>query len=368
VQRTLALVKPDACGRPWIEVVQVRDEDDPGDEDAPRFKATEERRAEDKADEIVKRIEAAGFRIVERKLTRLSVEQARAFYAEHRGKPFFAALTAFMSSGPVLALALERVDAIAAWRALMGPTNPAKAREAAEAAHPLDDGPWPLRALFGADTTHNATHGSDAPFTAMRELHAFFPAPAGAPWSRSVVAATADAVAAGRVEAIVTDLESRGLWVVAQRAGSLTPAAAAVLGAARPGQAVSAAAAARLSAGPGVVFVVEGPDAVMASLLAVGPPSVDKAKDCAPDSLRARFATDDTKLMAFAAADADAADAAVAAVWPDGALPWETTLALVKPGAADAHAAAVLREVAARGFVVLAERRTRLSAEDAETF
>jgi adenylate kinase len=76
--------------------------------------------------------------------------------------PFFDGLTSFMSSGPVTALVLEKEDAVRAWRELMGPTNSLRAREAAEAAHPLDEEAWPLRALFGTDGTRNATHGSDS--------------------------------------------------------------------------------------------------------------------------------------------------------------------------------------------------------------
>jgi nucleoside diphosphate kinase len=65
---------------------------------------------------------------------------------------------------------LRRVAAITTWRALMGATNPSAAREAAEKAHPLDDAHWPLRALFGEAGPRNATHGSDSPFSALREL------------------------------------------------------------------------------------------------------------------------------------------------------------------------------------------------------
>jgi nucleoside-diphosphate kinase len=112
---------------------------------------------------IIQRIEEAGFRIRAMHLRSLSPRDAEGFYAVHRERPFFASLTAFMSSGPVVVLALEAPDAIKKWRTLMGATDPAKA----------DAGT--LRKDFGASIENNATHGSDAPETAAFELGYFFP-------------------------------------------------------------------------------------------------------------------------------------------------------------------------------------------------
>ena len=112
---------------------------------------------------IIQRIEEAGFHIRAMQLRSLSQRDAEGFYAVHRERPFFASLTAFMSSGPVVVLALEAPDAIKKWRALMGATDPAKA----------DAGT--LRKDFGASIENNATHGSDAPETAAFELGYFFP-------------------------------------------------------------------------------------------------------------------------------------------------------------------------------------------------
>jgi nucleoside-diphosphate kinase len=112
---------------------------------------------------IIQRIEEAGFTIRAMRLRRLSQQDAEGFYAVHRERPFFASLTRFMSSGPVIVLALEAPDAIKKWRTLMGATDPAKA----------DAGT--LRKEFGASIENNATHGSDAPETAAFELGYFFP-------------------------------------------------------------------------------------------------------------------------------------------------------------------------------------------------
>ena len=92
------------------------------------------------AEAIISDIEAAGFKITKKKCYQLTSKQAQAFYAEHEGKSFFNKLVEFMSSGPIWALALEKVGAILAWRALMGPTNSTKAKE---------DAPNSLRAKYG---------------------------------------------------------------------------------------------------------------------------------------------------------------------------------------------------------------------------
>ena len=112
---------------------------------------------------IIQRIEAEGFRIRAMRMVHLTRKEAEGFYAVHRERPFFPSLTAFMSSGTAVVLALEAPDAIAKWRTLMGATDPAKA----------DAGT--LRKEFGKSIENNATHGSDAPETAAFELGYFFP-------------------------------------------------------------------------------------------------------------------------------------------------------------------------------------------------
>ena len=112
---------------------------------------------------IIQRIEEAGFQIRAMRLLRLSQAEAEGFYAVHKERPFFPSLTKFMSSGPVIVLALEAPNAIKKWRGLMGATDPAKA----------DAGT--LRKEFGSSIDNNATHGSDAPETAAFELGYFFP-------------------------------------------------------------------------------------------------------------------------------------------------------------------------------------------------
>ena len=112
--------------------------------------------------EILKRIEAAGLRIVGLKKVQLSEQLARGFYAVHRERPFYKDLVAFMSSGPVVIAVLEGDDAIARWRQLMGATDSKKAAAGT------------IRRDFGDDIERNAVHGSDAAATAKVEIAYFF--------------------------------------------------------------------------------------------------------------------------------------------------------------------------------------------------
>jgi nucleoside-diphosphate kinase len=111
---------------------------------------------------ILTLIKNAGFKLVGMKMLRLAKHQAEAFYAVHAARPFYAGLVTFMTEGPVVVLALEREDAIAKWRELMGATNPANAAEGT------------IRKLFAENIERNSVHGSDAPETAAQEIPFFF--------------------------------------------------------------------------------------------------------------------------------------------------------------------------------------------------
>jgi nucleoside-diphosphate kinase len=112
--------------------------------------------------EVVARIEAKGLRIVAMKMMRVSRETAERHYGEHRGKPFFEGLLAFITSGPVVAMVVEGEGAIAAWRTMMGATDP------------KDAAPGTIRGDLATTLDENVAHGSDAPPTAEREIGIFF--------------------------------------------------------------------------------------------------------------------------------------------------------------------------------------------------
>jgi nucleoside-diphosphate kinase len=112
---------------------------------------------------ILAHLEATGFTIRAARLVRLSQSQAEAFYAVHRERPFFRSLVGFMTSGPALALALERDKAVAHLRDVIGATDPAEAKAGT------------IRKLYAQSKERNAIHASDSPENAAREVAFFFP-------------------------------------------------------------------------------------------------------------------------------------------------------------------------------------------------
>jgi len=112
---------------------------------------------------ILSRIEAAGFRLVALRMRSLTRAEAEGFYHVHATRPFFGSLCAFMSSGRCVTMVLERENAIAHLREIMGATDPAKAAAGT------------IRKDFAASIERNAIHGSDAPETAAFEIGYFFP-------------------------------------------------------------------------------------------------------------------------------------------------------------------------------------------------
>ena len=115
------------------------------------------------AGKIVAHLEAAGFAVRAARLVKLSNAQAEAFYEVHRERPFYRSLVTFMTSGPGLALALGRDDAVTRLREVIGATDPAEAK------------PGTVRKLYAESKERNAIHASDSPETAAREVAFFFP-------------------------------------------------------------------------------------------------------------------------------------------------------------------------------------------------
>lgn len=113
---------------------------------------------------ILQKIESAGFKLVAMKLTRLSAEKAGEFYAVHKERPFYGELVEFMSSGPIVAAILEKENAVADFRTLIGATNPANAEEGT------------IRKMYAKSVGENAVHGSDSDENAAIEGSFFFSA------------------------------------------------------------------------------------------------------------------------------------------------------------------------------------------------
>ena len=131
MEQTLAIIKPDVTGRNLIG-------------------------------QILALLEDAEFRVRAMRMMRLTKAQAREFYAVHEDRPFYAELVDFMTSGPVVPMLLERDDAVAGLREVIGATDPAEAEEGT------------VRALYAESKGRNSIHASDAPETAAREIRFFF--------------------------------------------------------------------------------------------------------------------------------------------------------------------------------------------------
>lgn len=114
------------------------------------------------AGDILNIVRDNGFRIVALKLRKIATHEAQVFYEVHKERPFYNSLVKFMSEGPVVAMVLERENAIAKWRDVMGATNPANAAEGT------------IRKRFAESIERNAVHGSDGPETAAQEIPFFF--------------------------------------------------------------------------------------------------------------------------------------------------------------------------------------------------
>ncbi|MGH7587177.1 MAG: nucleoside-diphosphate kinase [Gemmatimonadota bacterium] len=132
MERTLAIIKPDAVGKNRIG-------------------------------KVLAHLEQAGFVVREMRMERLSRERAREFYAVHAGRPFYESLVRFMTSGPCVPMVLEREDAVAWLRSTIGATDPAQADEGT------------VRRLYAESVERNAIHASDSPENATREIGFFFP-------------------------------------------------------------------------------------------------------------------------------------------------------------------------------------------------
>ncbi len=115
------------------------------------------------AGKILAHLEAQGFTVRAARMTRLTTPQAEAFYEVHRERPFFRSLVSFMTSGPCIPLALERAEAVARLRGVIGATDPAEAA------------PGTIRKLYAESKERNAIHASDSPENAVREVAFFFP-------------------------------------------------------------------------------------------------------------------------------------------------------------------------------------------------
>lgn len=243
IQRTLALIRPQAFA--------------------------------EKKDEILAKINEAGFKIAMYKEIELTKEQAADFYKEHEQFPYFEQLVETMSSGKLLALGLARDEAITAWREMLGPANIDDAQETA---------PQSLRAQYIGDVGINMFHGSDSEEAAKKELEYFFPV------EQTVAVIKPNAM--GTKDAIIDKIHEAGFKIAARKETTITQEIAEILYPHCKDKEYYDDLVTSMTSGPTMFMVLSREDAVEGWRRELGDTDPEQAKASNPVSLRAQFGQD----------------------------------------------------------------------------
>ncbi|XP_033727946.1 thioredoxin domain-containing protein 3 homolog isoform X23 [Pecten maximus] len=244
LQRTLALIRPDA------------------------FKLHKE--------EVIQMINEAGFKIALQKEMLLTKEMAEDFYKEHKGQEYFDELVTRMSSGPLMALGLAREDAVEGWRGMLGPKELDKAKEEA---------PDSLRAKFAVDDVMiNQFHGSDSEDSAQKELEFFFPV------QQTMAVIKPDAL--GTKDEIIEKVHEAGFKIAARKETTLSMEIAKEFYSDHKDKDYYNDLVEHMASGPTMFMVLSREDAVDGWRSLIGPTDPEKAKEDSPESLRALYGGD----------------------------------------------------------------------------
>ncbi|XP_061082974.1 thioredoxin domain-containing protein 6 isoform X2 [Conger conger] len=233
--------------------------------------------AREKREEILARIEEAGFTVALQKEVMLTEEQVRQFYSQHQEEDYFPALLQNMTSGPVLALALVRKGAVQRWRDILGPKNVTRAKE---------EDPDSLRAQFAVESDPiNQIHGSGSQEEAEREIEFFFPR------ERTLAVIKPDALD-GHKEEILEHIQKAGFTISRTKETVLSQEMAEEFYKEHRDKPFFSQLVEFMSRGPCLLMALTKENAVEEWRAMMGPADPTRAKEEAPDSLRARFATD----------------------------------------------------------------------------
>jgi nucleoside diphosphate kinase len=235
--------------------------------------------ARDHKDEILAQIKEAGFTIALEKQVILSEDQIADFYAQHTDKDWFGEFTKHMQSGPVLALALAREEAVEKWREMLGPRDIQQAKQEA---------PESLRAVFSTeDAQFNGLHGAASPTEAERELDYFFPV------EQTVAVVKPDGIQSK--DLIVEKIKAAGFDVALQKEQHLTKELAQQLYHEHEGKDFYEGLIDYMSSGSSLFMVLSRRDAISGWRAVMGPTDPNEAKQINPDSLRALIGCDKLK-------------------------------------------------------------------------
>uniref|UniRef100_A0A667Y703 Nucleoside diphosphate kinase B n=1 Tax=Myripristis murdjan TaxID=586833 RepID=A0A667Y703_9TELE len=324
--------------------------------------------AHGKANEIIMKIQDAGFEILAHEERVLTEFEARDFYQHKAAEACFEELVQFMSSGPSHILVLSRVEGSAnvvpAWREFIGPADTEEAKR---------DKPESLRAQYGTQTLLNAVHGSEDSDQASRELAFFFPNFRTASITEQdgeeerverTLALIRPDIARENREEILSKIHESGFTVALQREVMLTEKQVRQFYVQHVEEDYFPALLRNMTSGPVLALALARTGAVDHWKNIVGPADVNKAKEEQPACLRAQFAVENEPInQLHGSASSEEAEREI-----DFFFPKQQTLALIKPDAMEEHKEEILEEIHRGGFSVTRLKELVLSREMAEEF
>ncbi|XP_022535892.2 thioredoxin domain-containing protein 6 [Astyanax mexicanus] len=328
--------------------------------------------AHGKTDEIIMKIQDAGFEILAHEERTLTESEAQEFYQHKASEPYFQELVQFMSSGPSHVLVISKPegcdDVIPAWREFLGPTD----IEEAKREHPDS-----LRAQYGSETLFNAVHGSYDGEQASRELAFFFPnfrtavsgrhsghaGPEPEPVERTLALIRPDAARENR-EMILAKIHKAGFKVAMQKEVMLTEEQVCLFYSEHQNEEYFPALLKSMTSGPVLALALAKQGAVEHWRNLLGPKDPKQAKEDQPESLRAQFAGESECVNQLHGSQSlEEAEKEISFFFPK-----EQTLAVIKPDTSEEHRDEILEEIQAGGFTISQLQETVLSREMAEEF
>ncbi|XP_041057244.1 thioredoxin domain-containing protein 6 isoform X1 [Carcharodon carcharias] len=325
--------------------------------------------AHGKADEIIMKIQEAGFEILSHEEQALTEEEARDFYQHKVEEPHFEELIHFMSSGPCHVLILSRSegteDVIPLWREFIGPTDVEVAKQ---------EKPESLRALYGTEHVFNAVHGSDDKDQASRELAFFFPHFAASSEAQrqlhqdervqNTLALIRPDILKEKKDDILKKIAEAGFMIALQKEVVLTEKQVNKFYSEHTQEEYFPALLQNMTSGPVLALALASTDAVERWRKLLGPKDVNQAKEESPESLRAQFAVETVPInQLHGSGTPQEAEKELKFFFS-----MEHTLAAVKPDVLEEHRAEIIKKIEEAGFVISQMDEKTLSREMAEEF
>ncbi|XP_040295595.1 thioredoxin domain-containing protein 6 [Bufo bufo] len=323
--------------------------------------------AHGKADEMIMKIQEAGFEILANEERTMTESEARDFYKHRAGEEKFQELVQFMSSGPCHVLIISKLgdeDVIPAWREFIGPTDVEIAKK---------EKPESLRAQYGTEVLYNAVHGSNDGDQASRELAFFFPSfklqqqhteESASRTPERTLALIRPEVLKDRRDEVLQSIRDAGFSIAMQKEIMLTEQQVEQFYQEHADQEYFPALKQQMTSGPVLALALVKEHAVKHWRNMLGPADLNEALNTAPDSLRARFTPKETTInQLHGSSSTDEAENELNFFFPV-----EQTLATIKPDALEEHRDEIMERIQGAGFNISQIKETQLSQEMAEEF